>query len=269
MQIEPRSALILEDHPEACQWLSSALKLSFPEIQLTVATNLQQAFQFFEENRIGDQPFNLALIDLHLPDGSGLDIIHHLRNYMPDCVRIVATSFSDEQHIFSALQMGAQGYVLKEGRQTDIARMLIDMMDGKPPLSPAVARKILNHFQPPLANKDDTGETGSKAIDVTPQKQPADAKRTFEPVRMLSESARQFPEPGALEKEQNLTPRQIEVLGLISRGYKTQEAARLLQLSVHTVHGYIKDIYRELGINSRAEATLAASRMGLISQHCQ
>jgi len=61
-----------------------------------------------------------------------------------------------------------------------------------------------------------------------------------------------------------LTPRQTDVLQLIGKGYKNKEVADLLKISTHTVHGYIKEIYQLLGINSRSEATLEATKRGLI-----
>ena len=212
---DPRTALVLEDHADARRWLVDALHTSFPGIGVFEADSIRAAREVIEHSHP-----DLALIDLNLPDGSGMDVIRELSNTEPDCARIVTTAFSDEEHIFAALRAGAQGYVLKEGQQATIVQMLRDTVHGAPPLSAAVARKILSQFQP------------------------------------------------VESQEIRLTPRQVEVLQLISRGYKTQEVADLLELSSHTVHDYIKDIYRELGINSRAEATMVASRMGLINRDC-
>jgi DNA-binding NarL/FixJ family response regulator len=62
-----------------------------------------------------------------------------------------------------------------------------------------------------------------------------------------------------------LTGREREVLTLIAQGMNVSDVASLLSISIHTVRGYVKDIYRKLGISSRAEASLRASKMGLIS----
>ncbi len=70
-----------------------------------------------------------------------------------------------------------------------------------------------------------------------------------------------IPEPAG----KTLTEREIEVLRLIAKGYKVIEAGQLLGISSHTVTTYIRDIYRKLGISSRAEATLEAARRGLVS----
>jgi DNA-binding NarL/FixJ family response regulator len=61
-----------------------------------------------------------------------------------------------------------------------------------------------------------------------------------------------------------LTAREVDVLRLIAKGYKVPEAAGMLGLSPHTVSSYVREIYRKLGISSRAEATLEAARRGLV-----
>lgn len=65
--------------------------------------------------------------------------------------------------------------------------------------------------------------------------------------------------------EVDLTSREVDVLRLIAKGYKAPEVGQLLTITTHTVSGYIRDIYRKLGISSRAEATLEASRRGLVA----
>lgn len=62
-----------------------------------------------------------------------------------------------------------------------------------------------------------------------------------------------------------LTEREVDVLRLIAKGYKAVEVAQLLALSNHTVTGYVRDIYRKLGISNRAEATMEAARRGLVA----
>lgn len=73
------------------------------------------------------------------------------------------------------------------------------------------------------------------------------------------------PDVTAAESARRLSEREVDVLRLIAKGYKAAEVAQLLGLSSHTVTGYVRDIYRKLGISSRAEATLEAARRGLVS----
>jgi DNA-binding NarL/FixJ family response regulator len=90
---------------------------------------------------------DLALIDLGLPDGNGTDFIAELNRRSPETICVVASIFDDNQHIFPALRAGAQGYLLKDQGQEAITELLQGSIAGRPPLSPAVARKMLSHFR--------------------------------------------------------------------------------------------------------------------------
>ena len=70
--------------------------------------------------------------------------------------------------------------------------------------------------------------------------------------------------PAPLQKNSQLSPREQETLTLLAKGYSVKELARLLEISDHTAAGYVKNIYRKLKVSCRAEATLEASRMGLV-----
>jgi len=91
---------------------------------------------------------DLALIDLGLPDGSGTRVIEVLASTAPDCQRVVTTIFADDVHLFPALRAGATGYLLKDQAPEQLARSLTGMLNGEPPLSPAIARRLLQTFAP-------------------------------------------------------------------------------------------------------------------------
>ena len=95
---------------------------------------------------IGSQQFQLALIDLGLPDGSGIDIIRLLRQANEEAEIIVATIFDDDTHLFDAMEAGATGYLLKEHSPGELAAGLEQLRAGNPPLSPSVARRLVAHF---------------------------------------------------------------------------------------------------------------------------
>ncbi len=73
------------------------------------------------------------------------------------------------------------------------------------------------------------------------------------------------PAPSAAEATPTLAPREVDVLRIVAKGYTLAEVAESLGISRHTASGYLKDVYRKLGVSSRAEATLAATRMGLVT----
>lgn len=138
-------AFILEDVSESQIWLTQALVQSFPGIRVDTANTVQGALQLLAQLPKPD----IALIDLSLPDGSGVRVIEYLQQHSPRTVCVVASIFDDDLHIFPALRAGAQGYLLKEQPVEQIVRALKGMAAGEPPLSPAIARKLLGYFQAP------------------------------------------------------------------------------------------------------------------------
>ncbi len=85
------------------------------------------------------------LVDLELPDGNGMELLAELAQY--PATKIVTTLYSDDDHLFPALQCGADGYLLKEDRFEVLVEELQKIVRGQPPLSPAIARRLLTHFR--------------------------------------------------------------------------------------------------------------------------
>lgn len=139
----PKTALIVEDLKDAQAWLARALSHSFPGIAIAIADTLHEARLKLS---VGPPP-QLALVDLGLPDGSGVDLIAELAREWPGTVPVVVSIFDDNSHLFPALRAGAQGYLLKDQPQAQIIELLQGITAGRPPLSPAIARKLLSFFQ--------------------------------------------------------------------------------------------------------------------------
>ena len=105
--------LILEDNPVAREFLSRVLKESFSDpITITEAGDLETARAQIAltgpGGLHGTDPFKLMLLDLELPDGNGLELLDELRQY--PATKVVTTLYSDDEHLFPALQCGADGY---------------------------------------------------------------------------------------------------------------------------------------------------------------
>lgn len=204
--------LIVEDLSETRRWLSEIVHAAFPGCEVYAATSMRSGIA-----QAAARDYDVALIDLGLPDGSGLDVLRNLRLLRPETVCVVTTVMGDDASIVGALSAGAQGYLLKEQPQDLLIRQLKQMSEGIPALSPSVARRIMEHF-----------------------------RRT-----------------GPVAPDDGLTAREREVLAMIGQGLRNGEVAETLKLSENTVAGYIKSIYRKLGISSRAEASWHAARLGL------
>ncbi|PWR24006.1 LuxR C-terminal-related transcriptional regulator [Zavarzinia compransoris] len=226
MTARPDIGFVVEDLAEARASLVAALESAFPGIEVFAFADLAGARAWIAA-ALGPQRRAIGLIDLALPDGSGIDLIRLLAGGYPATLTVVTTIFDDDGHLFDALGAGAQGYLLKDVDLGRLGTYLRRIEQGEPPLSPSIARRMLNHFR----------AAAPRPEIVPPEIVPDDA---------------------------NLTRREVDVLQLIGRGLRVAEAADVLGLTEHTVAGYVKTIYRKLHVSSRAEAALEAARRGLV-----
>jgi DNA-binding NarL/FixJ family response regulator len=90
---------------------------------------------------------DIVLVDIGLPDISGIEVIRALKALAPDCNVLVVTTFGDEKTVTAALEAGADGYLLKGTALDELKRDLHALQDGGSPLSPMIARKLLNRLQ--------------------------------------------------------------------------------------------------------------------------
>lgn len=132
---------MVEDDGATRKWFSQLLSKAFGEVEVVEAGSLQQA-----ESILDHRPFNLAIVDIYLPDGRGIDFIQKIKPIKPGLFCIVVTAFDDSADIFAALKAGADGYLLKSQDRERLIRSLKDIMEGTPPLSPSIARRIIKHF---------------------------------------------------------------------------------------------------------------------------
>lgn len=139
-----KRALVVEDLPTTRAWLGDILVLAFPDVHVTAADSLARA-----RDACAHAEFDLVLVDLHLPDGSGVDLIREISERTPSTDCVVATIYDDDAHLFPALQAGARGYLLKENEKQQLVAALKGIVAGTPPLSPKIARRVLAHFHAP------------------------------------------------------------------------------------------------------------------------
>ena len=102
-------------------------------------------------DRLSTAPMDVLLVDLGLPDGSGLDVIRAARVQWPDCSILVSTIFGDEDHVLRSIEAGAMGYLLKDVSAAELAEEIRSLHAGGSPISPMVARKILARAAASLA----------------------------------------------------------------------------------------------------------------------
>ena len=243
----PVKVLIVEDNPVARSFLTRVVRESFSDtLVISEAGDLESARRQIGPLRDGvgtAEPFKLILVDLELPDGNGMELLAELGAY--PATKIVTTLYSDDDHLFPALQCGADGYLLKEDRFEVLVEELQKIVRGQPPLSPAIARRLLTHFRHgPIG-----GTTTSAPM----------------PLASAFQSSRPMPlGRGAPLDHERLTPRESEVLTYLSKGFTIKEIANLMGIKWFTVNDHIKSIYKKLNVSSRAEAAVLASKQGLV-----
>jgi DNA-binding NarL/FixJ family response regulator len=179
---------------------------------------------------IARERLDVLLVDLGLPDVHGIELIGLCARLQPDCDPVVVTVLGSGVQVVACLEAGATGYLLKDDLPGEIVECVRLLRRGGSPVSPGIARKLLERFR--LA--------------------PA---RTAPSVVAQSLAAARV-EP--------LSARELEILELVSKGLSGGEIGSLLGLSTHTVGTHIKHVYRKLAVHSRVEAVYEARHLGLL-----
>ena len=178
---------------------------------------------------------DVLLVDLGLPDGSGIDVIRAAQAAWPDCQAVVISAFGDEQHVMQAIEAGAAGYLLKDSDAGAVVDSIRSLHSGGSPISPLIARRVLQRLR---------------------QQEPAHA-----PVAAGQDVARKV-----TSDQVALSGRETEVLTLVAKGFAHEEIAQRIGVSRHTVLTYVRRIYAKLEVNSRMEAVDEARRTGLLAR---
>lgn len=249
----PVKVLIVEDNPVARSFLARVVRESFSDqLLISEASDLETARRIISESLERSASaevdgsgqaglYKLLLVDLELPDGNGMELLAELSSY--PATTIVTTLYSDDEHLFPALQCGADGYLLKEDRFEVLVEELQKIVRGQPPLSPAIARRLLTHFRP-------GGAAGSPTTLSAPSALESSRPSTSDPQQPV--------------EQDRLTPREGEVLTYLSKGFTLKEIANLMGIKWFTVNDHIKLIYKKLNVSSRAEAAVLANQQGLV-----
>jgi DNA-binding NarL/FixJ family response regulator len=157
---------------------------------------------------------DLVLLDLSMPGMDGLTALPRLRDAAPECEVVVLTASGTEQNLLAAIRGGAAGYLLKTEPPERIAAFLDGVAQGEAALSGPVARRLL------------------------------------EQVRNGNGRGSGVPDPIA----ELLSAREVEVLLLLDEHLGTDEIAKRLFISEHTVRSHVKSLLRKLGVSSRRDA---------------
>lgn len=219
----PVPVLIVEDEYVIQRRLKIILiNLGYNEDVLLFANTVKEAYSIVQQ-----QPIALALVDLGLPDGSGISIIEKIREQDAQALILVVSAWSTQDSLFRAIQAGATGYVLKERDDVEVALAIRSILRGGAPIDPFVAREILKQISIPTISG--TVEQNRPAAD-----------------------------------QETLTQREQEILSLVAQGLSNREIAEQLCVSRYTVESHIKHIYRKLSVSKRTKAVSTARHLGIL-----
>ncbi len=219
----PVPVLIVEDEYVIQRRLKIILtNLGYNEDVLLFANTVKEAYSIVQQ-----QPIVLALVDLGLPDGSGISIIEKIREQDAQALILVVSAWSTQDSLFRAIQAGATGYVLKERDDVEVALAIRSILRGGAPIDPFVAREILKQISIPTISG--TVEQNRPAAD-----------------------------------QETLTQREQEILSLVAQGLSNREIAEQLCVSRYTVESHIKHIYRKLSVSKRTKAVSTARHLGIL-----
>lgn len=170
---------------------------------------------------------DIVVMDIRMPVLSGIEATRIIRETLPQVQVLVLTAHDDDQYIFSLLQAGASGYLLKTAPVSELVKAIRQVQAGESPLDPAIARKVVVR----MSGSSSSGPANTEAE--------------------LSLEA--------------LTPRELEVLQLLAQGLSNRNIAEALFISDRTVQAHLTSIFAKTQVSSRLEAVLNAIRKGWLT----
>lgn len=159
-QMAVYSVLIIEDDEITRNRLIAAVN---SDLRLRVEAsfgNYSSAIKYIQndDKSQGYHLVNVAIVDLGLPDGNGIDLIKAISRCAGNVESMVLTVFADESHVIGAIEAGATGYLLKDGDTSYITASIIDLLNGGSPISPMIARRLLGRLLPEAVKEPETAQ---------------------------------------------------------------------------------------------------------------
>lgn len=173
--------------------------------------SVEEMLEHLKENQSPD----VLLMDIQLPGMSGIEGISIIKKEYPDIEIIMLTIYHDSHKIFDSLCAGASGYLLKHTSLPEIKESIEALVQGGAPMSPQIARKVIQHFKQP-----------------EPQNKP----------------------------ESDLTSRELDIVNGLVDGLSYKLIADRYDISIDTVRAHIRNIYKKLHVNSKAEVIAKSLR---------
>ncbi len=216
--------VIVDDHPLFRRGIRWSLESEHDLLVVGEAGDGQSAIQ-----QIDMLIPDVVLIDINMPQMSGLEVTRVIKRRHPQTGVIILTAHEDDEQLFHAIRVGAAAYATKDIEADELIRLIRRVARGEYLINenvlsrPFVASRVLDQFRE-LSQMDPVNEG------------------VFSP----------------------LTPREVEILDCVAQGNSNKEIARILNISDQTVKNHITSILRKLAVNDRTQAVIYALRHGWI-----
>ena len=173
---------------------------------------------------------DLVLMDVRMPNMDGLASTREVKRRYPRIAILMVTAHDDPDYLLEALKAGAAGYVLKDATQDDVIAAVRQVREGESPLDPELAARLLRRL--------------------------AAEGRSQEERAALRARREYYVEP--------LTPRELEVVGLVRMGLSNRQIAEKLVISRGTAKNHVEHIIQKLGVSDRTQAVVRALELGIL-----
>lgn len=220
----PVRVLLVADDPHLYETMARELAQDMRIRVVAVAGSAHEG-----KRCIATVDFDVMLTDLKLHDGSGYELLESMKRIRPAAEAVVVSVMEDDESALHAFALGASGYLIRSSWFGNFVDAILQVVNGGAAVTPTMTRRLLKRLN---------GGTGAGAA-----------------------SAAQAPAPAPGER---LSPREREVLRLVSIGYTSCEIGKRLFISNETVNAHLKHAFRKLGARTRAQAVTSATAKGLL-----
>ncbi len=216
---KPVRVLLVDDDAHIRRVIAQELMADERTLLVAQAESLKEG-----RKAIRQHAFDVMLVDIHLGDGEGLDLIDFMKTVHPSAEAVVVSVMESDDLVLRAFELGATGYLIKNSWFGNYPLAVLQVANGGASITPNLARRLLQRFD-------------KSAVVEVRQRQPDEAER--------------------------LSVREREVLRLVASGHTSVEIGERLAISSMTVNTHIKNIYRKLQVRTRAQAVRFASLRGM------
>jgi DNA-binding NarL/FixJ family response regulator len=216
--------VVVDDHSLAREGLWDMLS-DEPEFEMVgEAANGREALALCSRLRP-----DLVLMDVRMPEMDGLTATRKIKERHPEISVLMVTMHENPDYLLEALKAGAAGYVLKDAPQHEVVGAVHQVLSGDSPLDPDLATRLLRRLAAEGVSREESAPRARREYHVEP-----------------------------------LTPRELEVVGLMKLGLSNRQIAEKLVISPGTAKNHVEHIIQKLGVSDRTQAVVRALELGIL-----